>query len=136
MSKYKAITTRIANPGYICQALEDMGIPYETAGEEELTLYGYRGDARQQTGAVVVRRQHIGSLSNDLGWSYDPETGVYNAIVSEYDQTLQRVTNIVSGVAQRCALLKLQELATLNGFDLEVEQDEQGVQRVLIGGVK
>lgn len=132
MSKYKLIGTQIKKKEYICAALDDMGIPYEVAPEgEELPLYGYRGDRRSQTGAIVVRRKHISSASNDLGWSFDAETGAYRVYQSEYDLRVGRANEIVNGVNQRCALLDLYERAGANGFTLEVVEDEAGVQRVL-----
>ncbi len=135
MSKYKAIETQITNPDHICRALDDLAVVYEVAKGEELALYGYQGDRRQQTGAVVVRRHHIGSASNDIGWSYDQQSHTYQLYLSRYDQGQARSMQIVDGVNQRCALLKLQDLATLNGFSLEVTEDDQNVQRVLVGGL-
>lgn len=49
-----------------------------------LPLYGYRGNWRPETTEIVIRRQHIGSLSNDIGSAHTPEG--YVPIVSEFDQ--------------------------------------------------
>ncbi len=133
MSKYKAIKTQITNPEHICRALDDLGTPYETAQGQELTLLDWRNRRTALTGAVVVRNKHLGGYSNDLGWSFDLESGTYVAQIDHVDDASQRILN---GVGQRCALLKLQDLATLNGFSLEVTEDDQNVQRVLIGGLQ
>ena len=132
MSKYKEITTQITERDHITCALGQLGVPYEVAQGQELHLYGYRGDRRQQTGAVVVRRQHIGSLSNDIGWTLDPETGTYRLYLSEYDAGINSARRIVEGVAQRCAFYRLQELAAANGFTAEA-MEEFDVQRVFVG---
>src|SRR5688500_6654816 len=63
-------------------ALAELGYGVVEEGEA-LPLHGYRGDRRPETAAIVVRRQHVGGASNDLGFART-ETG-YTPIVSEYD---------------------------------------------------
>ena len=63
-------------------ALADLG--YDAVEEgERLALHGYRGDRRAETAEIVVRRQHLGHASNDLGFARTPAG--YAPIVSEYD---------------------------------------------------
>jgi hypothetical protein len=64
-------------------ALADIGY-VEVEEAEALPLYGYRGDRRPETAEIVVRRKHLGSASNDLGFARTPAG--YVPIVSEYDQ--------------------------------------------------
>jgi len=64
-------------------ALADLGYTEVEEGEV-LPLYGYLGDRRPETAELVVRRQHLGSASNDLGFARTPEG--YVPIVSDYDQ--------------------------------------------------
>jgi len=63
-------------------ALADLGYADVETGEA-LPLYGYQGDRRSETAEIVVRRQHIGAASNDLGFQRTSEG--YVPIVSEYD---------------------------------------------------
>ncbi len=49
-------------------------------------LYGYTGDRRQDVAHLIVRRDHVGQASNDLGIFIDPATGVGKVIISEYDR--------------------------------------------------
>lgn len=63
-------------------ALADLGYGEVEEGEG-LPLFGYQGDRRAETAAIVVRRRHLGSASNDLGFSRTPAG--YVPIVSEYD---------------------------------------------------
>lgn len=63
-------------------ALADLGYGEVEEGEA-LALFGYQGDRRAETAAIVVRRQHLGSASNDLGFARTPAG--YTPIVSEYD---------------------------------------------------
>ena len=64
-------------------ALADLGYADVEEGEA-LPLYGYQGDPRPETAEIVVRRCHLGSASNDLGFARTPDGFV--PIVSEYDQ--------------------------------------------------
>lgn len=66
-------------------ALADLGYTDVEEGES-LPLFGYRGDQRPETAEIAIRRQHLGSASNDLGFARTPQG--YVAIVSEYDQTV------------------------------------------------
>ena len=64
-------------------ALADLGYAEVEEGEA-LPLYGYQGDRRPETAELVVRRRHLGSASNDLGFARTP--GGFVPIISEYDQ--------------------------------------------------
>jgi hypothetical protein len=64
-------------------ALADLGYTQIEEGEA-LPLFGYRGDRRPETAALVVRRRHLGAASNDVGFARTPDG--YVPIVSEYDQ--------------------------------------------------
>jgi hypothetical protein len=64
-------------------ALAELG--YGTVEEgEALPLYGYQGDRRPETAQIVIRRRHLGHLSNDVGFARTDRG--YVPIVSEYDQ--------------------------------------------------
>lgn len=98
-------------------ALADLGYRDVERGDK-LPLFGYQGDRRSQTAELVVRRQHIGSASNDLGFRHTPDG--YVPIISEYDvrtlagghfvaklrtayneQVVQEVTRRLHGTARR-----------------------------------
>jgi len=64
-------------------ALEDVGYQEVEEGQA-LPLYGYHGDKRPETAELIVRRKHVGSLSNDIGFTRTPSGFV--PILSEYDQ--------------------------------------------------
>ena len=64
-------------------ALADLGYTDVEEGEA-LPLYGYQGDRRPETAELVIRRQFVGSLSNDVGFVRTPKG--YVPWVSEYDQ--------------------------------------------------
>jgi hypothetical protein len=84
MSKYVQIAdVRFRDQCLLLAALASLGYGEVEQGEA-LALYGYQGDRRAETAEVVVRRQFIGSASNDLGFARSPEG--YIPIISEFDQ--------------------------------------------------
>ena len=64
-------------------ALAELGYTDVEQGDA-LPLYGYAGDQRAETAELVVRRQHLGSLSNDVGFRRTDRG--YVPVISEYDQ--------------------------------------------------
>ncbi len=64
----------LATLGYGCEQLE-IG--------EELSLYGYGGDRREEVADIVIRRRWLHQASNDLGFRLT--TAGYVPIVSEWD---------------------------------------------------
>jgi hypothetical protein len=63
-------------------------------------LFGFQGDYRTEDGAghtkdankalkaeIIVRRQFVGGVSNDLGFRKNDQTGNYDAIISAYDSS-------------------------------------------------
>jgi hypothetical protein len=84
MSKYVVFQDYVLKDRrLLLAALADLGYTEVEEGEA-LPLYGYQGDRRPETAELVVRRQHLGSPSNDLGFARTPAG--YVPIVSEYDQ--------------------------------------------------
>ena len=88
MSKYVAFPDIcFTSRALLLAALADVGYAEVEEGEA-LPLYGYRGDRRPETAALVVRRRHLGPASNDLGFALT-ERG-YVPVISEYDQRALR----------------------------------------------
>ena len=84
MSKYLVFQDyMLKDRRLLLAALADLGYTEVEEGEA-LPLYGYQGDRRPETAELVVRRRHLGSASNDLGFARTPAG--YVPIVSEYDQ--------------------------------------------------
>ena len=89
MSRYLAFPDQVyKDRALLLAALAALGYhEVEEAGTgEALPLYGYRGDRRPETAALVVRRRHLGRASNDLGFALTTEG--YVPIVSEYDRAV------------------------------------------------
>ncbi|MHA2279385.1 MAG: DUF1257 domain-containing protein [Promethearchaeota archaeon] len=78
------IQVEYSDPECIKAALKEMGYVYE-AHETAQNLHGFVGDVRKQKANIIVRRQHVGSASNDVGFN-KTASGKYELIISEYDR--------------------------------------------------
>jgi hypothetical protein len=84
MSKYIYFDEIVfASRELLLASLRNLGYAHVEEGES-LPLYGYQGDRRPETAALVVRRQHLGRVSNDVGFARTADG--YVPIISEYDQ--------------------------------------------------
>lgn len=85
MSAYVALLTPMTDQECLLAALADLG--FDATKVEvyaiPVNLVGYQGDRREQTANIVIRRQHIGMYSNDLGFLASAMG--FQAFVSGYD---------------------------------------------------
>jgi len=84
VSKYVELRTSVTDERYLVEALQDLGYQPEVCREGR-SLVGYRGDKRDEQAQIIIPRRQLDSASNDIGFARDG-TGVYQAIVSEYDR--------------------------------------------------
>jgi len=86
MSAYIRLATPMIDRECLLDALADMGFGQGKVevNASAVPLVGYEGTPRSTTAEVVIRREHVGSASNDLGFVRTP-TG-FTAIVSDYDR--------------------------------------------------
>lgn len=86
MSAYITLLTPMLDEECLLAALADLGFD-RTRVEVHVApvaLVGFGADARGQTANVVIRRQHVGASSNDIGFLSTP-TG-YRLFISDYDR--------------------------------------------------
>ena len=88
MSEYGSIQTKFKDRQCLVEALMEMGWTKEEieVHDEAQHLYGYQGDKRSQKANIIIRRKHVGSASNDLGFEKQKD-GTYKAVISEYDSS-------------------------------------------------
>jgi len=84
MSEYLLVETEMDEGEAIKAALKEMGYVFEEHKEAQ-NLYGFRGDKRKQKAHIIVRRQHVGSAANDVGFVKDAD-GKYELIISQFDR--------------------------------------------------
>ncbi|BAY41364.1 hypothetical protein NIES2111_57600 (plasmid) [Nostoc sp. NIES-2111] len=83
MSHFSKIAVKFKDQSCLVEALQRFGF-YPQIHDKPVNLYGYRGDKREQTAHIVVPRNQISSLSNDLGFFWNGTE--YECLISEYDQ--------------------------------------------------
>jgi hypothetical protein len=131
MSHFTCIKTQIKNQNALLKALADVGFKEVEVHELAQHLYGYQGDLRSQTAEVIIRRQYIGSASNDIGFKRQKD-GQFEAIISEYDRHKYSQAWLNS-LTQRYGYHMLMETAPEQGFTIEEEQTlEDGTIRVVV----
>ena len=95
MSHFTTVKTLFSNHEVLIAALKEAFGWEAEYSQGRLPLFGYLGDDRSLLAPsnpnysapceIRVSRTQVGHNSNDLGFSLDPTTGHYRAVVSEYD---------------------------------------------------
>ena len=137
MSRYCKVETQFTDGDALVDALMETG--KWTAAQIEIhevpqNLFGYRGDKRAQKAHIIIRRQHVGSASNDLGF-VKGEDGNYEAIVSEYDSSRYGRT-WVGQLTGNYAYHKVRRLMKSRGREVSRERESNGHQRVVVTGYR
>lgn len=84
MSKYVELRTTLTDERFLVEALRELGYDPEVCREGK-PLVGYLGDERAERAQIIIPRRQLDSASNDIGFARDG-SGVYEAIISEYDR--------------------------------------------------
>ena len=84
MSKYLELRTQLTDERYVVEALRELGYEPEVCHEGK-PLTGYHGDERRERAEIIIPRRQLDAASNDIGFVRDG-SGVYQAIISEYDR--------------------------------------------------
>jgi hypothetical protein len=131
MYHFTCIKTQIRNQDALVKALADIGFKKVEVHETAQHLYGYQGDVRKQTAEVIIRRQYIGSASNDIGFKRQ-EDGQFEAIISEYDRH-KYSQEWLNRLTQRYGYHALITTVPNQGFTVEEEETlEDGTIRVVV----
>lgn len=87
MSEYRTTKTIYKDKKCLLAALAELGFTADKVEDhaEAQHLYGYQGDKRSQKAHIIIRREHVGGASNDIGFAKQAD-GTYEAIISQYDQ--------------------------------------------------
>lgn len=86
MSHYVNVHTQITDCDALCRALGRVGFRDNQIERFDIgqPLYGYQGDKRNQKANVIIRRKHVGTSANDIGFEKHKD-GHYVAHISEFD---------------------------------------------------
>jgi hypothetical protein len=123
VSHFTTLKTQITDAECLRRALADRGFPTVEVHATPQHLYGFQGDVRPETAEVIIRRQHVGFASNDIGFKRRAD-GTFDAIVSSYDRSGSSGLSHgwIDRLSQRYAYhVALQKLAE-QGFALAQEE--------------
>lgn len=122
-----ALVDALLAVGFTCEQIE----LHDDAG----ALFGYRGDERPQRAHVILRRQHVGTAANDVGWERLPD-GTYRAWISEYDQRHRFDTTMQNRIRQEYAFAAIARQQRALGRTVQRRELERGELEVIISGYR
>ena len=131
MSHFTRVRTKLRDPELLVKALTALGFTTVEAHDSPQTLYGYQGDARPERAEVIIRRRHIGRMSNDIGFRRR-EDGDFEAIISDYDRSTYDqawLTKVARAYGHAAALRYAED----NGYEVNSDVvDENGQRRLVL----
>lgn len=83
MSHFSKIQVKFKDQSCLVEALQRFGF-YPQIHDKPVQLHGYQGDRRSEVAHIVVPKNQISGLSNDLGFYWNGTD--YECIISEFDQ--------------------------------------------------
>ncbi|WP_155059470.1 DUF1257 domain-containing protein [Streptomyces blattellae] len=130
MSHFTRVRTALRDPDLLVQALAAVGFTTVEAHDTPQPLYGYQGDARPDRAEVIIRRRHIGRLSNDIGFRRRDD-GTFEAVISEYDRSRYNqpwLTKVARAYGHAAALRYAED----NGYEVDTDVLEENGRRRLV----
>lgn len=137
MSRYCVVKTMFKDgDSLLCALMETSGWTAEQieTHENPQNLFGHTGDVRAQKAHIIIRRKHVGRLSNDLGFVRN-EDGNFEAIVSEYDSIRYGAT-WMGRLKSNYAFHKVRREQESRGRTVSRERGQNGHQRVVVTGYR
>jgi hypothetical protein len=130
MSEFITFTEIVyKDPALIKDALARLGFNEIEEGEN-LRLYGFRGDLRDNVADIVVRRKHLGKLSNDLGFARTQDG--YVPVISNYDRRALFGGQFLHKFKVAYQQATIAELARRLGAQTEVQRNGHVTTTVLV----
>jgi hypothetical protein len=108
MSHYATIAVKIKDRDVLIKALQDeFGKANVEIHVTPQNLIGYAGEQRGETATIIIRRKHVGPVSNDLGFNKKLD-GTYEMLVSDYDIRANgnRIQKLMTNYAARLIVKK------------------------------
>lgn len=117
MSHFTVVQTQIVDQDALVAALADQGFGRVERHETPQALFGFQGDRRAESAEVIVRREHVGPSSNDIGFKR-LASGHYQAIISEFDRSDRYSERWLDQLTQRYAYHVVIDKMKAQGFNL------------------
>jgi hypothetical protein len=126
MSEFLEVETEFTEKDCLVFALEQVyGKGNVEVYREAQQLQGFKGDLRQQKAHIIIRKEHVGASSNDLGFEKVGDT--YRMRISEFDKRQKRVP--VTDITDLYSNKFVRNYARRNGYS--VREIHQGKRIVL-----
>ena len=137
MSHVVECRTEFRDPQALVAALVECGFEPSQfeVHEQAVPLYGYQGDVRPQKAHIVIRRQHVGTAANDIGWERQAD-GTYRAWVSAYDGRHRFDQAMQNRIKQAYAFQAIARQQRARGRTVTRERLPSGEIKVTIGGYR
>jgi len=97
-------------------------------------MIGYQGDKRKEKANIIIRRQNVGSASNDIGFVRN-ENGEFVAIISEYDRSYYS-ESWVGQLKQNYCYYVIKNRQGKKGRTIKREKLNNGNQRIIIQDIR
>ncbi|MGH3242900.1 MAG: DUF1257 domain-containing protein [Spirillospora sp.] len=131
MSHFTRVRTTLRDSDLLAKALAEVGFTTVETHAAPQTLYGYQGDARPERAEVIVRRRHVGRMSNDIGFRRGSD-GSFEAIISEFDRNRYDggwLTKVSRAYGHAAALRYAED----NGYEIDSDVvGEDGERRLVL----
>jgi hypothetical protein len=132
MSHFTQMKTRITDHSCLIRALRDLGFHAVEAHASPMPLYGWKGDRRSESAEVIVRRELISRVSNDIGFRRSAD-GSFEAIISEFDRDeLKYDADWIARLVQHYAYHATRKAYLEQGFEIVAEDREDDAMRLVL----
>lgn len=84
MSEFNIMSVVYKDTKCLVESLKEIGYNIVEVHESPVSLVGYMGDQRDIKANIIIRRQYVGGMSNDIGFLKKPD-GSMDLIISEFD---------------------------------------------------
>lgn len=130
MSAYHSVKCQFRDQECLIAALATMGYDKVEIHETPKQLFDYHGNATRYTNAagdranIIVRRNHIGYLANDIGFLKNAD-GTFSSLISEFDSNKHNAT-WVDALSRDYAQRKVAKEMKKRGFVLQTKKAANG----------
>jgi hypothetical protein len=134
VSHYSEVQIEFKDRAALVAALNRLGFQGKVEVYQEAEpLYGYKGDLRPQQAHIIIRRQHVGLVANDLGFQRQSD-GTYRAWISEFDQSHNGYNEAWLGkLKQAYGVEKARMEAKKRGYRVREQKLDDGRVRLVLG---
>ena len=132
MSHYSEVQIELTDEDCLVAALSRLGFKGTVEVHREAqSLYGYQGEVRSQKAHVIIRRQHVGSAANDVGFERQAD-GRYRVWVSDYDRKYNKYDDAWLGrLKQAYGVEKAKLEAKKRGYMVSEQKQDDGRIRLV-----